>query len=319
MNKHDITTVRSGFTLTELLVSMAIISVMLGLLVPALATAREHGRRAKCLSNMRQLAMGMTMAADENNGYLPSYLYDLQANSTDDGVVYYKLVVKSGWSMADTGPLANPDILLCPSDKNPSLISTTDKDGHPITIASSYGFNIEVLFHNTPIHHMNLANLILLYDGKPDKATDGFWVGNSDATGSETAWTDSDTDVSLTSSVLKPGGGPPGGGPPGGGPPGGGKDKDCDMTVCDTVGNVMICHVPPGNPDNAQSIIVNSSSCYAHVCHQEDLWNQPCAGHDLKRLNSQVVDRRHSGRINVIFLDGRGEWLHSLPADSIFP
>jgi prepilin-type N-terminal cleavage/methylation domain-containing protein len=53
-----------GFTLIELLVSIAVISLMLGLLLPALGNVRETGRTASCLANQRQLVTAWTMYAD---------------------------------------------------------------------------------------------------------------------------------------------------------------------------------------------------------------------------------------------------------------
>jgi prepilin-type N-terminal cleavage/methylation domain-containing protein/prepilin-type processing-associated H-X9-DG protein len=61
----------AGFTLIELLVVIAIIAVLASLLLPALARAKESGRAAYCKGNMRQLALGMLMYADENREYLP--------------------------------------------------------------------------------------------------------------------------------------------------------------------------------------------------------------------------------------------------------
>src|SRR2546423_11766578 len=60
-----------GFTIVELLVVVVIVSVLAALLLPALAKAREQGRSSVCRNNMRQIALAMTLYADENSDYLP--------------------------------------------------------------------------------------------------------------------------------------------------------------------------------------------------------------------------------------------------------
>ncbi len=57
-----------AFTLIELLVVIAIIAVLMGILMPALGRAREQGKRAVCMSHLKQMQLAWHMYADENDG-----------------------------------------------------------------------------------------------------------------------------------------------------------------------------------------------------------------------------------------------------------
>ena len=59
-----------GFTLVELLVVVGVIAVLASLLMPALARAREQGRRAACLSNVRTLTAAWLAYAENHRGRL---------------------------------------------------------------------------------------------------------------------------------------------------------------------------------------------------------------------------------------------------------
>mgnify|MGYP002777668555 CR=1 FL=1 len=64
-----------GFSLVDLLVSLTIIAVLIGILLPSLARINETTRRVICRSNLRQVAIGVSMYASDNSGFLPRSQY----------------------------------------------------------------------------------------------------------------------------------------------------------------------------------------------------------------------------------------------------
>lgn len=63
--------VRHGFTLIELLVVIAIIAILAGLLLPAMARAKDSGRKAQCTSNLHNMGIAMLMYSEESGGFVP--------------------------------------------------------------------------------------------------------------------------------------------------------------------------------------------------------------------------------------------------------
>ncbi|NQT54554.1 type II secretion system protein [bacterium] len=102
---------RQGFTLIELLVVIAIIAILAGMLLPALARAREEARRIRCRNNLNQLAKGMATYLNEHgdNRFYPCPLG--RASDSTNGYNGADWLASLYW----TGTVPDPGVFICPS------------------------------------------------------------------------------------------------------------------------------------------------------------------------------------------------------------
>jgi prepilin-type N-terminal cleavage/methylation domain-containing protein/prepilin-type processing-associated H-X9-DG protein len=119
-SRPDTSHIRSGFTLIELLVVIAIIALLAAILFPAFARARENARRSSCLSNTRQLGMGLMQYTQDYDERLPETI----ANGFAWTVSIYPYVKSDG-------------VYNCPNVKYKATPGTSGNNG----FYTSYGFN----------------------------------------------------------------------------------------------------------------------------------------------------------------------------------
>jgi prepilin-type N-terminal cleavage/methylation domain-containing protein len=100
----------AAFTLIELLVVIAIIALLAALIFPAFSRAKESGKGAACISNLRQIGIALQVYVQENNNRLP-VMRDKSWTTTNDLPSPDQVI---------SNQLGNIRVLLCPSDKWPN-------------------------------------------------------------------------------------------------------------------------------------------------------------------------------------------------------
>jgi prepilin-type N-terminal cleavage/methylation domain-containing protein len=112
-----------GFTLIELLVVIAIIAVLAAILFPVFSQAREKARQTACLSNVKQLGLGILMYAQDSDEMLPP-------TQNDSFVLWPDLIYPY---------IKNNQVRVCPSDLGKSTV--VSPDGTTLLPPNSYGLN----------------------------------------------------------------------------------------------------------------------------------------------------------------------------------
>lgn len=119
---------RKGFTLIELLVVIAIIAILAAILFPVFARAREKARQTNCLSNVKQITLGIQMYAQDYNEMLP------RARFWDGTHSQHYL-----YTRAIRPYVMNEQLFICPSHGGAEYAE--DWGSSPNRMNLSYGFN----------------------------------------------------------------------------------------------------------------------------------------------------------------------------------
>ncbi len=125
MNNYSPPRPLKGFTLIELLVVIAIIAILAAILFPVFGRARENARRTSCLSNLKQIGLGLTQYTQDYDEAFPARAID--------GLPWKGV----GWA-GNLGPyLKSAQIFKCPSDTAPN--------GTGSNVAVSYAMNFHLV------------------------------------------------------------------------------------------------------------------------------------------------------------------------------
>jgi len=139
----------SAFTLIELLVVIAIIAILAGMLLPALARAREEARRSNCKSNCSQVSKAIFTYNQNNSQYYP-FAYD-EADKVLPGGTHYTqanlghpYIVRADVSIALLYPqyLESTKMFRCPSMEEEPVMKVNipiGDDGQPLTVLNPDG------------------------------------------------------------------------------------------------------------------------------------------------------------------------------------
>lgn len=110
---------RNGFTLIELLVVIAIIAILAAILFPVFARARENARRTSCLSNMKQINLGMMQYTQDYDEHYPNYYWNngTQAPGPENGGEWYPSATSTNWFWQNMiyPYVKSVQVFICPS------------------------------------------------------------------------------------------------------------------------------------------------------------------------------------------------------------
>lgn len=155
-----------GFTLIELVLVVAITCALAAMLLPALVRSKAMAKSAQCLSNLRQIGLGMSLYADQSNGLFPE----------SGGLILWDQVdaqtQKTGWLQQIIAFTRNTNLYQCPAEQQEPF--SYFNGARAAMVATANFASVDIRKIQFPAAHVLSGDTVWTDDGLADADKDDY-------------------------------------------------------------------------------------------------------------------------------------------------